>query len=644
MKVISKLSTVLISAAVITAAGVSVSAKNVSVIDVDTFNSFGAYDFPYSESDVIFPDGFSATALSRFIRAGYEDDTERNSRVLRMGTDSSMLFPFNAGVTSGKLHISFDIKQIGNEAETSYNKLFRLLLNSNTTANYSMGYINGSVSNTTYSYAWDDVTAIPESGVSQFFYSGAESLANPIRMYEGGCKWAAEAVGYAKDTYITPEQWHKIDIYLDRDTYYYTVFLDGEEVVVYSYDETTGEYGTDPLDPYIAKESWYDGWLRLIKGIEFRVSNGENLRGTGITGSVDANDNGGYLFDNIYVKHYTSTDEFDDEIAVTTDDMGGEGIALANGKVNVAFSEYIDRPVTKDDVVITNSVDGTVVENYTIENSDNMQFVIAFDETPISAGQYNVTINNVVGSVTGNPIKEAGSFSTKAGVVIIDGEEIMIPWVDSLSYETYDGKTETADLGLTTNVNKIKVNFSAPVSSDAIEEKIKISGGGEDIPYTCTMQNDNTVAELALSKFLKEGTDYELTVSTDVTALKSDKVPLQNEFKGEFTTKQDGVFSVVDYSMRKINTTRTVRVTLNMLKTNDMKQQCTAMLVSYKNSENSSAKKVMSLDYVPIEFIEDERSIEEYTISVNYNGADEVKLFVFAYPTQQVMLSETLDL
>ena len=158
-----------------------------------------------------------------------------------------------------------------------------------------------------------------------------------------------------------------------------------------------------------------------------------------------------------------------------------------------------------------------------------------------------------------------------------------------------------------------------------------------DIPYTCTMQNDNTVAELTLSKFLKQGTDYELTVSTEVTALKSDKVPLQSEFKGNFTTKSDGTFSVVDYSMRKINTTRTVRVTLNMLKTDDMKQQCTAMLVSYKNSEDSSAKQIMSIDYVPIEFLEDERSMDEYTISVNYNGADEVKLFVLAYPTQHVM-------
>ena len=632
------------AAAAAAAAGTGASAANVSVMDVNTFNSFSSYSFPYSESNITFPEGFSATALSRFIRTGYEDDAERNSRVLRLGTDASMLLPFNAGVTSGKLHISFDIKQIGNEAETSYNKMFRLLLNSNTTANYSMGYVNGTVSDSTYEYAWDDVTALPETGVSQFFYSGTEGLANPIRLYEGGCKWAAEAVGYAKDTYITPEQWHKVDIYLDRDTYYYTVFLDGREVVVYSYDETTGEYGSDPLDPYIAKESWYDGWLRLIKGIEFRISNGENLRGTGITGSVDANDNGGYLFDNIYVKHYTSTDEFDDEIAVTTDDMGGEGIALAGGRVNVAFSEYIDRPVTKDDVVVTNSADGTVVENYTIENSDNMQFVIAFDETPISAGQYNVAINNVVGSVTGNPVNAQGRFSTKAGVVIIDGEEIMIPWVDSLSYETYEGKSETAELGLTTNVNKIKVNFSAPVSPDAIEEKIKIIGGGEEIPYTCTMLNDSTVAELTLSKFLKQGTDYELTVSTEVTALKSDQVPLQNEFKGEFTTKQDAVFKVVDYSMRKINTTRTVRVTLNMLKNNDLKQQCTAMLVSYKNSETSGAKQIMALDYVPIEFAEDERSMMEYTISANYSGADEVKLFVFAYPTQQIMLSETLEL
>lgn len=644
MRIKTRLMTVCLMIIMLASVAVNVPANGVSALDADMFHSFGSYNFPYSNTGVVFPEGFGTTAQSRFVRGGYAEDEQRSGRVLRLGTDASVLLPLNAGVTSGKLHMSFDIKQIGNESETSYNKMFRLLLNSNITEKYSMGYINGAVSNSYYEYKWDDINAFPDGGVSQFFYSGTEGLKNPIRLYEGGCKWSAEKVGYAKDTYIVPEQWHKVDIYLDRDTYHYSVFLDGEKIVVYTYNENTGEYGTDVLNPYIAKESWYDGWLRMIKGIEFRVSNAENLKGSGVTGSVDANDNGGYLFDNIYVKHYESSDEFDDEIAIVTDDEGGAGISLTNGRLNVAFSEYLDRPITKDDIIVSRISDGMILNNFTIENSDNMQFDLLFDENPISAGQYSIRVNNAVGSVTGNSVNGTRKFSTKAGVVVIDGKEIKIPWVDSLRFEAYDGKNESSALGLSTNVQKIKVNFSAPVSANAIDEKITISGGGEEIPFTCTMANDNTTAELTLAKFLKQDTNYTLTVSETITASESDLVPIQSRFKESFNTKRDGCFKVLNYSLRKINTTKTARVTLDMLKTDDDKRQCTAMLVTYAKLEGSDVKKVKAVSYVPVEFINDERNIGQYTVNVGYNGADEVKLFVFEYPTQQVMLSETLSL
>lgn len=575
------------------------------------------------------PAGWISRDANTLKGVGVYLDEERNSRTMKINEGGEVVLPFGNNFNEGLLHISYDVKQIDDNGNNNYNKMLSASLygHVDTDANGAPDY--------THQY---DPTYFANGGNPMHYMLTTGTNANgvPFGVFTDSWRWMGRRL-YDKDKSFTEDTWHKIDIYLNQTptaASAYSVYLDGEAIV--GRTVTNGVYSDDITKAAFSNNRYVENFTGLI----LRGHAGLVATDSGYTASQTPDD-AGYLIDNVYMQTYTGAS---DALALVADEMTEEGIPLAGGKVGVGFSEYVDRPATKSDITVKNSATGAVVSNYEVISSDQMQFVLEFDDTAIPAGQYTVSVSNVVGSVSGNPVTVYATFSTKAGIVIVDGQEVRIPWVENVVYETYDGRTETAKLGVSTLVQKIRVNFSAPVADSGLEDKITISGAGESLPYTYTMQNGNTTAELTLTKLLKGNTDYTVLVSDAITAQTSDKVSLQNPYKDSFTSKDDGSFELTSHSFQQYNATRLVRATLNLLKTDNQKRQCTVALASYRYTDNPSVKQLLALNYLPVEFTEDERVLSTYQIDTRYGTANELKFLVLEYPTQRVILSETIQI
>ncbi len=643
--------------------------------EVLVFDSFGQYTKEYTDGEVeAYPEGFGATALSHMNRAGYALDDARSGRLVKLGTGASMLLPIGKVFTVGKggigwVHLSFDMKlKSVDGVETSKNKKFQLLANTNwlgsiyainATSN-NKGWVNGSVNETAMAYDPDNPNQVPGQYPTTFLNVGADNLGRKMELYHAPIynQWNTGSQGATRHLTqegMTADTWHKFDIYIRQSNGQYVVYMDGSMLQTYNWDQATQTYSAAGRDIQLSP-GWWNIGENKIKGFEFRALEEDDycfptdtgFPGTTAEGQTSSTDGGAFLLDNVYMKYYTTTEEQSNTATgvvayeapeITVDDNGGEGIAITGGQVNVGFSEWMSSPANKNNVTICKEDTGEVVSNFTIENSDNMQFDVVFDNQPIESGNYVISVSGITGAVSGKNIAMPGVFKTGVETQLVDGQNIVVPRVDAMEMVTYDGELQNATMGFSTKIEKIYLHFSTAVARENLESKITLKSEGEVIPYTLTMENGNQTAVMTLSKFMAEDTQYSLLADMSITAETSlglsEQVTMKRPYQYSFWTIADGTMQVLETSVAKRSNRWQAK--LELLKTDNQDRKYTMAVCVYQTI--NGVKTLTGFSYKPIELSSETRKMSTESLSgtCHASNTSEIKVFVMEYPTNKIV-------
>ena len=621
-------------------------AEEYEIEDIDGYYSFGDYTGEYRDSNVVYPDGFGNASINRDVRLGFEDDGERGSRAVRLGSGAEILFPFNLLYEKGRIHISFDLKQVGTDNPTSLNKQLSLNYYSNLSGRYNAGMVNGKYVNASGEFPQDDPMRIATDTNTYFFNTGCESYNVPMFLKNGANAITNGTVGYTRDKIFTANEWHKIDVYLDKDSGKYSVYYDGELLEAYKWDSDNKIY-TERIEPTIALSHWYETRPKYIKGISLRCTQADVMPGSGTVRQGSDSDGGAFLLDNLYVRKYKSDSNMDDEVSIIADDMGGEGVALSGGRVNIAFSEWMDRPAAAEDVVITNLYTGETVTDFEIENADNMQFTVAFNGE-LAPGRYGVEVGGVAGRVTQNSPCGRAEFYTQNAYVPDGDRTVAVPTVANVSFEDYLGLRQMKTTGISTATNKVKIDFSAPVNPDSVEENIRLMLDGTDVPYSFETENGGKRVVLTVPDFFRGGAEYELYISDELKAENSDNVTVSGAHRELVSVRDDGKFELSNPSFKTYALSKTAKFSMDVLKTDSREHTFLAAVVGYVNVSGDDGevyKRLSKISYTVFDAGKDERMITSVsTGSMKYDKADTVRAYILDYPSHALLFETELKL
>ncbi len=597
MKKICTLLISTLSAAVLCTAGAF--AEEYKDGEIYIFDTFREYAAARGEG---LPSGWAKMDASGDAAVEAAVDSERSGHAVKLGNNSQAGILFGANFNGGMMHVSFDLKQTGDSsfAESTYKKALFAFMNGD----------GESTNSDLYDYTkWSEGFGPGH----RMIYTGIAADSEPVTCYAWSRRWLGTPV-YSKSMF-SPEAWHKFDMFINKDTGAYTVYMDGQYLTCYQKDATAETKPSIALSDITAN----------FKGMIFTSGD-----------TKESSDRGGFLLDNVYIKSYTADDVISDKVVITADDGSGSGIYTSGGRVAVAFSEYMDRAVTKEDIEVINFQTGKSEESFTIENADNMQFDIAFDGD-IDPGNYNIYVRNVKGAVTGNEVSNTAAFSTKAGEVIVDGKVIKIPWVEGVKFITYDGKVHSADKAISTTTNQIKIKFSAPVSDSGTDEKIYITQNEETIPCTYKTEDDNCTIILEPTTLFKGGCAYKIHIDASMTARDSEKVNILSGYDADFSTMDDGAFIIKNVSYKYFNATKKGRMTVDVVKTSNTDEKYTLMIGTYKEVYDSELKRnvrrLTKAEYYPLVIKSDERFIKSYTVpSIRVEADETAECYIIGYP------------
>ncbi|MBO5007368.1 MAG: hypothetical protein J6D26_00865 [Clostridia bacterium] len=598
------------------------------------------YDSPYVENATgTHPEEFVALMPSRAANTGSYYDESRNSQTLKLGNLAEAHLPFGEIYKDGKLHVSFDVYQGYPEGvESAKNKTLDIYFSANNTGTFVNGAINGVMQTVGNTYKKDDPNALV-AGQGQYLLSlGCENQNSPLFFIAPG--WAR---GYAPDSVMTAHTWHKVDMYFDKDDATMEIYFDGKLLEAYQINKATYEYTDTPVN----QKLWIaDAWTSW-KSVFFRFEGAKHhVTEARIPGST-VTDGGYVLLDNVYVNKYSSDT---DKLILMKDDIKGEGVSLANGIINIAFNEYTDRPAEMSDITIKHVATGKEVTDYTLLQSDNMQFSIQFGN--LDAGRYEVSVDGIYGSATGNAPQEPIYFNTSKQYQ--DG--ISVPWVDSVEYLSYNGEAQNIHEELTTATSGIRVNFTEPVNLNdtVIEENLLLYCEGEPRGYSSyEISDDNKSVTLVPEGLLEGASDYRFEVAAGITALESDEVYIiANPDTGlaygvDFTVADDARMEISGkLSVNSGDSTASFNV--NAVKTNSDSLSATGAVACYADEaaeDGTVYRKLIGIKCVPVELAAEDRCVADFTTeALDLTGADTVKAFLWSWPHNVSIYSETVDL
>lgn len=659
-------------------------AATLESVEQSRFDSFGDYISAFSATRTeAYPNGYGATSYAHMANAGSSTDDERFGKVVKLGTGASMLLPLGSVFEAGKggngwIHLSFDIKLDSVDGvETSKNKQFQLLYNSSWSGNISYaggsaassktGWINGQVNETNHTYDVDNPNEVPGDKPSNFVTIGADNLGRKMETYHAGIykMWntgSDKATNHFSKKGMSADEWHKLEVYVRQKTGNYIVYLDGEKVDTYSYDKDSDSYGEAGQWAKITP-GWWNTGENKVKGFELRSNNQDDyiypdtasFPGESAEGRVDANDGGAFLIDNVYMKFYRTNDELSstsndlvvfDSPELVCDDNGGLGMETSGGRIAVACSEWLSSPVSADNVTVTNAVTGAKLTNFTVENSNNMQFELVFDDTEIESGNYLVTLSGVRGAVTSSSITASGTFKTRADVENVDGVDIIVPRVDSVKLKTWQDKEVKESTGLTSEIKKIYLTFSTAIDSENLTEKITVADKDEEIGFTYAMEDYDKTVVLTLDKLLKPSSNYTITADNTIFAKQSKdlskQVCMKSPYTYSFATPNDASLRIIDSSLEKNGANWNASVQL--LKTTEGIGKYTIAAVIYEKNAYGEDSPI-GIEYKSILMADGERNVNTYTFSgkCRKNSTSKIKLFVMEYPTQKVIMTKTVQ-
>lgn len=305
--------------------------------------------------------------------SGYSDSTT-GSNIIDI-CNGSPVYNFDETIYSGMLHLSFDLKLTDG-------------------AKCQVAFVNAQANNNPADHWNASGEYIAESRLLTFA-DNTYSIRNVI---------SQSSMGNSKENISWDNNWHKYDILVDftkRSGNYIGVCN------IYADGELLGEAMLSPEDSNI----------------------GNGLKAFSIR-SFTANP---VCVDNVYIHHYQDENELEaPRIAL---DYANMGVAAKDGKVDVVFSENIDKEFVKSDFVVRNK---KTQENVTLKSVSTIPGIcgarISLPE--LKEGTYEVAVNSgVAGAISAKSVANTATFEVKADSPI--GEEARY-YIDE-SFDDYNG-------------------------------------------------------------------------------------------------------------------------------------------------------------------------------------------------------------
>ncbi len=604
------------------------------------FYSFEEYEYQYNGSAQPEPEGFIWTGHNSYKgKKGYHIDTDRQSKTYRLAAyNNETVLKFGQAIDSGMLHLSWDMYQDYNDANpVSKGKTIMAMLQSNVTESSSTGWYHGNTNAGAQIYDQYDPEAINFDRYQHFFNSGLIDEwgddENPMPNHKGPMYYHNAARSWGGSTAYDPtkvidwRQWYKLDIFIDKDNATYQVYLNGELVEGRSvvYNKGIFEY-KDPLAATMDTSERY----KATKALVFRAITTSRMSDGVRVEKWRTNGDGHFLLDNIYAKAYTGDKDI---ISLATDDLTGSGVALINGTLNVGYSEYMAAAAQQGDITIKNVLTGDEITDFTISNSDGMQFLIQFGSTPLEPGQYTVEVANITGKISGETVALPAYFNT-----VKDGHA----WVNDVKCLRIDGVGQERGRDVTSATTAVLVEFTEPVNmtdETAGDYFILESGGKEEEISRFVVSADKKSVVLYPKNLFLPDSESKITVLNTLTT----------ESGAPFVRNQNGnlaeeIISVANDPLNSYgqefaydSNSQTANFSVDVIKSDESEIQYTMAVASYKDvadSEGNLIPRMLDIKYVPIFIQSSDRVLKEYiTENINCAGADRVKAFIWEYPS-----------
>ena len=519
--------------------------------------------------------------------------SENNNKGLKisanMGATIKDIIPFNKIISSGKLHVSFDLKIPKND---SGSKLFVTLFNTYNNSKYS--------DNTTplKDYSGQDIKdfrGFVGLHLSQFLripYNSEDkiSISEKCQFWDTSVK---------TDKSVDAGVWHHYDMVVDMDNTSYDVWVDGECITL----DKKGKFLTG-----LGKNAF--------KGIGFLHQDGNTTLG---------------YYDNIFITHYNN----DDSVKIVAEYLDG---TTSDVRTDVAFSEYLNRVPKNGDFMITDSYSGDIV-NYEVESADLRHAVLKINTD--KAAKLKISFNKNSGL--------SGTISSKLSGKTVDiytnikENGTVIPVLNEINGVDYNGNnvlldgSESVPVGTTT----INVSFSTPVSFGGVQDKIYIQKADSDkkLNVNYTISEDKKSVKLDLAELMSADSEYKFIVSDAIASDENEGVFLPYTYQYVFRTSNDGGFGIFgdEIVIDEISNTAVFRA--NVIKSDENMYKGTIIICGYVD-EIVDGKTYTKLEKVDVKKYDIEtKSITSYETSpIDISGLNRVRCYINDIDTHKIQL------
>lgn len=516
---------------------------------------------------------------------------EDGNKSVRIATSSSSnikeIIPFNKIVSSGKLHVSFDYKMPKNDSGTLG---FITLFNAYNNPKYSDN------ATALLNYNGKDLTdfrGFAGLHTSQFLRIPYKA-GSPLMISER-CRFWDTLVKTEKT--VNSNQWYHFDIVIDIDNNFYDVWVDGENITA----NKQGKFDKDSNK-------------NAFKGLGFLHNNGNAKEG---------------YYDNIFVTNYSD----DDSVKLVTESLSGDDV-----RVNVAFSEYLDRVPENGDFVITNSYTGEAVD-YEVESGDGRHAILKINTD--KAAKLNIAFSeesSLCGTISSRLSAKKASVFTN-----IKQGETVVPVLDEVSAVDYNGNSVKLDgskvvpIGTTT----ADISFSTPVSLDGIQDKIYIqkADSEEKLEVNYVVADDNKSVKMDFAELMSADSDYKLVISDTVSSYANENVFLPHSYEYSFRTSNDGGFGIFCDKITVDENAGTAIFSASIIKSDENSYKGTIIICGYSDEE-VDGKVYSKLEKADVQKYDIEtNSITAYeTKPIDITGLNRIKCYITDADTHKLLL------
>ncbi len=404
-------------------------------------------------------------------------------------------------------------------------------------------------------------------------------------------------------TYFKEMGWNKIDIYLDMSTKYADVYLNGKYI-----DETN------------ASAINGDGTSEI--GLSATTSRELIAFVLGRDGAST------YSYDNMYAAIYPLNET--DTVKIAADQIrDGE-----SKKIVLSFSEWLSQAPTKEDFEIVNAYTGEAVE-FNLVSSNAMNVVLELPNEDV-ASKYNVYFSDS-SDLSGSGSAKLSSEPAAAYINVMEDSNLK-PILNNLEVVDYDGNILDLSAPVTTAMTGFKVNFTAPVEADNIDDYIYIADTtGTDTESTeCSVSDDGKSVDVKLTNLLSAGTAYKIVISNELTRDNASSTKIARTYEYSFTTASDAALGWFGESLTEVAGEKQAKV--KIIKTSSDNVNNTVVLCAYKNvtDENGNVyEKLVDVDVDSYNLTGEEKRIVEKTLSVDKGEATHFKCYINDLTTQK---------